>query len=533
MKRHVKEGGPRSCALIYVRVSRLDREDRLRQLESGPDAKLRALSPTTQVEQVKALPALRGMRVEVFEDLHRSGKNTQRPGLERLRERMRDKDVAAVAVWSMSRLGRSVPDLYELLEEISDAGVAFVSAKESIDTSTASGRAFVGVLAVLAQFERELTSERISANWEQHASSGKLVGPVPFGYRRVDGEVTIDEPAAELVRLIFRQYATGRYSYRALADWLNENGHRPPNADGRHSNGRAHAEIFVTDALKDILRNTRYAGRVVYRPRKNRDATPIIGQFTAIVDDATWRATAAMRAQNAAHHGLHYARTARYALTGLLRCQRCGSTVHGSIRTKREGRTYSYYSCRRRAGSSACDQPVARVEQLEEQMHDWLAAIQLPPGFGDEFARAIAEGQRSKSKAGTSLEARRNTAQNRLGRLRDLYELGDITRAEYATRRDKLQGELRELEQAAVPSPVAAAGDQIRTLVDDWSRMDAAAKRQVLDTIFTEVQLEDGQLVSATPRAGWITYLENALAPTGKRVGDARGWWESNPRRPP
>ena len=194
---------------------------------------------------------------------------------------------------------------------------------------------------------------------------------------------------------------------------------------------------------------------------------------------------------------------------------------------------YSYYSCRRRAGSSACDQPVARVEQLEEQMHDWLAAIQLPPGFRDEFARAIAKGQGSKMTTGPSLEVRRKGVEDRLGRLRDLYELGDITRAEYATRRDKLQGELRELEQAAVPSPVAAAGDQIRTLVDDWPRMDAAAKREVLDTIFTEVQLENGQLVSATPRPGWLTYLENALAATGKRVGDARGWWESNPRRPP
>jgi len=168
----------KQTALIYVRVSRLDREDRARQREHGADAKLRALSPTTQLEQVKALAALRGMTFEVFEDLHRSGKNTKRPGLEALRERMQNPDVAIVACWSMSRLGRSVPDLYTLLEEMQDAGVAFVSAKESIDTSTASGRAFVGVLAVLAQFERELTSERMSANWEQLASSGKLVGPV-------------------------------------------------------------------------------------------------------------------------------------------------------------------------------------------------------------------------------------------------------------------------------------------------------------------------------------------------------------------
>lgn len=150
-------------------MSRLDRDDRERQREDGPDAKLRALSPTTQIEQCRALPALRGLTSEVFEDLHRSGKNTKRPGLERLRERLLEDDVAIVAVWSISRLGRSVADLDELLEEMQTAGVAFVSAKESIDTSTAYGRAFVGVLAVLAQFEREITSERLAANWEQVA----------------------------------------------------------------------------------------------------------------------------------------------------------------------------------------------------------------------------------------------------------------------------------------------------------------------------------------------------------------------------
>ncbi len=222
----------RNVALIYVRVSRLDREDRKKQLESGADARLRALSPTTQIEQTRAMPALRGLRVEVFEDLHRSGKNTQRPGLDRLRSRLHDPDVAAVAAWSISRLGRSVRDLYDMLEEMEKAGVAFVSAKESIDTSTAYGRAFLGVLAVLAQFERELTSERIAANWEQMARDGGLVGPLPCGYRRdEDGAVVIDPEPAATVRRLFAEYATGRHSYRTLTLWANAEGLRPPQRD--------------------------------------------------------------------------------------------------------------------------------------------------------------------------------------------------------------------------------------------------------------------------------------------------------------
>lgn len=143
----------RTTALVYIRVSRLDRDDRERLREDGDDAKLRALSPATQLAHVKTLPALRGLTVEVFEDLHRSGKTLKRPGLERLRERAQVDDVAIVAVWSLSRLGRSVRDLFDLVDEFQAAGVGFVSAKENVDTTTPAGRAFFGILATLAQFE--------------------------------------------------------------------------------------------------------------------------------------------------------------------------------------------------------------------------------------------------------------------------------------------------------------------------------------------------------------------------------------------
>ena len=87
----------------------------------------------------------------------------------------------------------------------------------------------------------------------------------------------------------------------------------------------------------------------------------------------------------------------------------------------------------------------------------------------------------------------------------------------------------KAIEQAAVASPIAAAAKQIRTLVDDWPRMDAAAEREVRDAMFADVRLEDGALVAAAPRPGWLAYLETALSP----VYHVRGWWESNPRRPP
>lgn len=508
----------RSTALVYVRVSRLDREDRERRRQEGDDAKLRALSPATQVAQCKALPAVRGMKVEVIEDLHRSGKTTKRPGLEQLRARLGDPDVAVVAVWSISRLGRSVVDLYTLLEEIRVAGVAFVSAKESIDTSTPTGRAFVGMLAIVAQLERELTAERVAANSENAARSGKMIGPVPFGYRRVDGEVLVDEPAAELVRLIFREYASGKHSYRGLADWLNEHGHRPP--QGRPTNGRPPASVWVGDAVGDVLENVRYSGRLIYKPRRNRREQPIEGAFPAIVDMELWRACEAVRDGHRLRRAFVYRRTARYALSGLLRCHRCGGTVHGSAR-RHERRSYGYYVCRARYGGSSCDQPLVRVEDLEGQVGEWLGAIRLPHGFEDAFAAAVRGGRRVARNVPPSGD-RRRALELRLARLKDLYEMGDVDRAEYEAKRAKVQAELAELE-AVAQEPVVLASAKLTALTEDWDRMDASQRRRVLGTIFTDIEIEAGELVAATPRPGWLPYLE--------RVCATRGRGAMNPRR--
>ncbi|HAF11251.1 MAG TPA: hypothetical protein DCK98_14370 [Chloroflexi bacterium] len=135
-------------------------------------------------------------------------------------------------------------------------------------------------------------------------------------------------------------------------------------------------------------------------------------------------------------------------------------------------------------------------------MREWLEAIELPAAFRKEFGSAILRGKQA-TRPLRSVEERRRSAEQRLIRLKDLYELGDLDRETYLRRRDKIVDELAELEDVKV-APVIVAGDQIRTLVDDWPAMSAQQKRRVLDTIFSAVELDGGMLVSATPRPGWL-----------------------------
>ncbi len=495
----------RNVALVYVRVSRLDREDRIKQQE-GNGAKLRALSPTTQVEQCKVLPALNGLNVEVFEDLHRSGKDTKREGLDRLRARIQDPDVALVAVWSISRLARSVADLYALIEEFHQAGVGFVSAKESIDTTNAYGRAFLGFLAVLAQFERELTSERIAANWEQLARGGGLVGPLPCGYTRGEDGIVIDPDPAAVVRRLFEEYATGAHSIRTLAIWANEQGLRPPQHDRGHVGRRAEQLSYWTvDRVRDLLLNMRYAGRFIHKRRQNPDGEIVRGTFPAIIDWDLWTRCLEIRRGRQRDRGRGDHRV-MHTLTGLLVCGSCGDNVRAKAARERR-----VYLCRTREAAGRCSEPRADAKVLEAEAHDWIRSITVQTSWRDVYAKARStHGRRS---AAQTAPERRQAIDAKIQRLRVSWESGART-DEAAFRREiaALRQELETIAVAAKPAPAAQHAATLESLGDRWDEMDSTQRRRLLGTIFESITMKDGALLEAKPKADWVAYLEKVTA---------------------
>lgn len=118
-----------------------------------------------------------------FRDSGISGSTTQRPGFQDAMD-YACKHKAILAVYSLSRASRSVRDTYETLDKLKEAGAAFASVTEHIDTSTASGKLIFGVLAVFAQFEREIIAERTRTAMAHKKARGECVGYVPYGYRK-------------------------------------------------------------------------------------------------------------------------------------------------------------------------------------------------------------------------------------------------------------------------------------------------------------------------------------------------------------
>jgi len=327
----------KNVALAYVRVSRIDEDERERKL-----------SPAMQRDMALALPELRGFAVETYEDLDRSGKDTLgRPGYRALLDRLARSDVRYVVAYDQSRITRNVSDLQLFRDALLRHGALFIEAATGrvLDPADEDQELGSNVLGSVDQHYRRKVARRVRDSLANKAAGGDLVGPVPCGYVRrraineANGHVTkvwveVDEGTADVIRTIFREYASGGHSYKSLARWLNVRGVQPPR---KHNVGRgarpagspAHAAIFTADSIKDILRNPRYAGRVPLR-----DGRTVAGTYPALVDAATFGACERIRTSQ----GFAVKRdpgtgrsSSSYLLSGLLRCAACGSTMTAPI----------------------------------------------------------------------------------------------------------------------------------------------------------------------------------------------------------
>ena len=107
----------------------------------------------------------------------KSGKDTNRPELQKMIGKLYLQGGDTVVVWKLDRLGRSLTDLIEIVQHIEDSGARFVSLTDNIDTSTATGKFFFHVIAAMAEWERNMISERTKAGMEAAKARGTKLGP--------------------------------------------------------------------------------------------------------------------------------------------------------------------------------------------------------------------------------------------------------------------------------------------------------------------------------------------------------------------
>jgi DNA invertase Pin-like site-specific DNA recombinase len=293
---------PVRCA-IYTRVST---EQGLDQEFNSLDAQYDAASAYIKSQAHAGWTLIRSR----YDDGGYSGGSTERPDLQRLLEDIRSRKIDVIVVYKVDRLTRSLADFAKLVELFDAHGVSFVSVTQQFNTTTSMGRLTLNVLLSFAQFEREVTSERIRDKIAASKRKGLWVGgPLPLGYQMKDGKIAVVEVEAERVRLIFRRYLE-LGGVNALVRDLRERNIRTkerPLATGMIRGGVP----FGRGSLFYLLRNRFYIGEVKYKDEILPGEQPAILDrtlFDAVQQKLTDQWTNRNTIRNASEH----------LLTGLL-----------------------------------------------------------------------------------------------------------------------------------------------------------------------------------------------------------------------
>lgn len=199
-----------------------------------------------------------------YDDGGFSGGSVERPALQQLLTDIRAGKIDVIIVYKVDRLTRSLADFAKLVELFDKHGVSFVSVTQQFNTTTSMGRLTLNVLLSFAQFEREVTSERIRDKIAASKRKGLWVGGVvPLGYRLEDHKIKIEEREAKTVRHIFQRYLALK-SHRSLISELRTSGIKTKVR--QLSNGRTLGGIpFTRGPIAYMLRNRFYVGEVVYK----------------------------------------------------------------------------------------------------------------------------------------------------------------------------------------------------------------------------------------------------------------------------
>src|ERR1700739_4119476 len=290
------------CA-IYTRVST---DHGLDQEFNSLDAQYDAASAYIKSQAHAGWTLIRSR----YDDGGYSGGSTDRPDLQRLLDDVRARKVDVIVVYKVDRLTRSLADFAKLVELFDAQGVSFFSVTQQFNTTTSMGRLTLNVLLSFAQFEREVTSERIRDKIAASKRKGIWVGgPLPLGYEMKDGKITVVENEAEQVRLIYRRYLE-LSGVNALVRDLRE---RDIRTKSRFlTTGATRGGVpFGRGSLFYLLRNRFYIGEVKYKG----DVLP--GEQPAIMDRQLFDAVQQKLTDHWSHRN-HAKTKSNHLLTGLL-----------------------------------------------------------------------------------------------------------------------------------------------------------------------------------------------------------------------
>ena len=455
-------------AAIYARVS-TERQERQQTIDS-------------QLSALRAWAEAGGHELNdrhVFRDEGHSGARLDRPGLDALRDAVRDGEVEVevLGILAPDRLARNYAYQALLLEEFRRAGcaVAFLGRAISDDPGD---QLLLQIQGAVAEYERALLSERFRRGKLQKARAGQYVGVhAPYGYRHLPrrdgtaGQLAIDETEAEVVRMLYGWLIEEQLTLRQIlkrlnaGPWLPRCGRRPWAAGTVHHmlSDPVYAGIAYANRYECVTANEPCGGREPGRGGKDRIRLRPQEQWIpiavpALVDRATAERAAAQLARNAAF-ALRNNKKHDYLLRCLLTCGGCGLAMFGTTRPTPRGERRYYRcggkDCVRTGRAHPCPRACADGEALERAVWGHVRDLLADPDrLTAQFRHFAADADRNASREQgpeRRLVARLDGLRRADARLLDAYQAEVISLEELTERRRQLDGQRcgleRQLEQ--------------------------------------------------------------------------------------
>jgi len=432
-----------------------------------------------QTEKLKAYVSAKSWAIyDVYLDEGISGKNiTERPAINRMIDDIKSGNVKNVVIFKLDRLTRSVADLMYLIDLFKQYNCAFNSLSESIDTSTASGRMFIKIIGIFAEFERENIGERVRLGKERKAREGYTTSSryQSFGYDRELGERVqrINKNEAATVRRIFDMYVNQNVSMAQIAKALNKE-------KIKSKTGAA----WSTGSIKSLLENCNYAGRVRYGMEQPERAFESEGKHEPIISDEMFQ-----QAQIILERNKYIAPTKkpieRNYFNGFLKCGVCGRNMKSHIIYCRGTPLYNF-ECMDRT-FSACMAKRVSAKKLEVAVIEYFNNI-------PETATDIEQAENEKAKTAAQIELLKEkmaALEVKEKEMLDTYIEDKISLLQYRDYKTRLDGEIKkvvdEIEKLTPKEKLKLKSVQpvtreeiIHYFKENWTSLDDVEKRQFL-----------------------------------------------------
>ena len=361
------------CA-IYTRKSS---EDGLEQDFNSLDAQREACEAYIASQRHEGWELL----PDHYDDGGISGGHLERPALQRLMEAVDAKQIDQIVVYKIDRLTRSLADFAKLVERLDQAEASFVSVTQSFNTATSMGRLTLNVLLSFAQFEREVTAERIRDKIAASKRKGLWMGGnVPLGYDPDGRTLRINARETETVRTIYRLYedygTMNLVLEQACKFGLRSRARRM--SDGSLSGGK----LMSRGQLHHILTNPIYAGRIRHKGKVFQ------GQHPAIIDPERWDGIQLQLSQKAQVPRASKHRRDPSQLAGKIidEAGECLTPSH----TKKGNRRYRYYISKRLITGAKSNEEKQRTWRIPAKMLEDVIATAADTRFQD-LTTAVAD----------------------------------------------------------------------------------------------------------------------------------------------